>query len=66
MVIRFTNTTHKNIKAKSGKLVTTKKDKNGHGFGLKILEDISKKYSGQFDIESKNKQFIAIITLKLE
>ena len=37
-----------------------------HGYGLKIIQEISKKYHGSFTIEQKNNQFIALVVLKTQ
>lgn len=46
------------------KLLTTKQDKKLHGFGTKILNDISKKYGGRCDFYEKEKIFCCKIILK--
>lgn len=39
-------------------VITTKKDSEAHGFGLKNVAEIVKKYQGQYHIEGKNNCFI--------
>lgn len=46
------------------KLLTTKQGKKLHGFGTKILNDISKKYGGRCDFYEKEKIFCCKIILK--
>ena len=51
---------------KQGKIKSSKADKKNHGFGLSLIEDISKKYDGYFQTETKENTFIATVTLKAE
>ena len=45
-------------------LISKKQDKNIHGYGLKIIKSIVKKYKGSMQIENKNDEFnISIILL---
>lgn len=46
------------------KLLTTKQGKKLHGFGTKILNDISKKYGGRCDFYEKEKIFCCKIILR--
>ncbi len=50
---------------KQGKIKTTKSDSENHGFGLSLIEDISKKYDGLFEITTNNNCFIATVSLKI-
>ena len=50
---------------KQGKIKTTKKDHENHGFGLSLIEDISKKYDGLFQIDMDNGKFITTVSLSL-
>ena len=45
-------------------LLTTKQDKQNHGFGTKILSDIAKKYDGRCDFYEKNNIFCCKIILR--
>lgn len=42
----FENSCDNNFKENNGELITTKKDKNSHGFGIKNIISIVKKYNG--------------------
>ncbi len=44
---------------------TTKADKKSHGFGMKILSDIAKKYNGTFSAEDKDGKFYTNIILEI-
>ncbi len=42
-----------------GEKAYDKKDDGNHGYGLKILSDIAKKYDGKFNAESENRMFVS-------
>lgn len=44
-------------KDKAGKIVTRKKDRHTHGFGLNSIENIVKKYHGSIVIENNSEEF---------
>lgn len=50
-------------KSKKGKLITTKHNKDTHGFGTKSIRKIVKKYNGelQWEYDNANKQFKLVI-----
>ena len=48
------------------KYETTKKQKNSHGFGMIILDDIAKKYDGELIVENDKNNFTTLISLKIE
>lgn len=50
---------------KQGKIKTTKLDRKNHGFGLSLIEDISKKYDGDFEINTNDNIFITTVALHL-
>ena len=45
-------------------LKTSKNDKKNHGFGLKHVKEIVKKYDGNFNYELLKNYFIANVTLR--
>ncbi len=49
-----------------GKIKTSKKDRENHGFGLSLIEDISKKYDGHFEITTDDNKFITTVSLELQ
>ena len=59
------NTVEKPVLPHNPDLVTTKKDKTKHGYGLKTVEDIVKKYDGIKKYYEKENWFYADIWLKL-
>ena len=59
LLLFFENaTTNKNFK-------TNKKDKKFHGYGLKIIKDITKKYNGKISNQIIDDSFITYIELKI-
>lgn len=55
------------IRDSNGKLVSTKKDYQNHGTGLKSVEKIADKYHGSVVIETENDLFtIKIILCEIE
>lgn len=61
--ITVTNSSDNEPKSKNGKLITTKNNKETHGFGTKSIRKIVKKYNGelQWEYDKKEKQFKLII-----
>lgn len=53
------------LKRNNGRYITTKKDKNSHGFGLRIIGKISEKYNGILTTRVKNSVFTATTNLCL-
>lgn len=53
------------LKSNNGRYITTKKDKNSHGFGLRIIGKISEKYNGILMTQVKNNIFTATTNLCL-
>lgn len=62
VVIKCINTYDGKIKMKNKSIITTKKDDN-HGYGLKIIKDIVKKYNGEINLEYDENKFTINIML---
>jgi hypothetical protein len=45
---------------------TTKKDKSMHGYGLRIIDEIVKRYDGYKELQDNNGEFSAMVMLKLK
>lgn len=58
------NTIDSSILENNPKLVTTKRDKKIHGFGIKMLRDIARKYNGFVDFFEKDDFFVCYILLQ--
>ena len=42
----------------------TQKEKHAHGFGKKILEELAKKYDGEYIIRMENNLVFTLLSLK--
>ena len=62
--ISTTNSVSPDIKVDKKKR-TTKKDKKNHGFGLSIIDDIAKKYDGDFVVSQTGNVCMAVLELKV-
>lgn len=64
--IKCVNSCDNQPTTQKGKLVTTKKDKHTHGFGTKIIEDITNKYDGIFSwhFDEDKKEFTMMVSVK--
>ena len=49
----------------SGKIKTSKTDKENHGFGMTLINDIAQKYDGTFETKTENGIFTAVLSLKI-
>lgn len=56
---------YEKVMQNDGEYQTTKVDAINHGYGMKIIEDIVKKYNGTMDVLSENNRFIVKICLFL-
>ncbi|WP_458459512.1 ATP-binding protein [Pseudobutyrivibrio sp.] len=54
------------IKIEDGKILTTKEDKNFHGYGLKSIKTIVGRYNGVMDISADDGLFILSIMIPLQ
>lgn len=65
LLIRTVNPVdEKKIKIRQGKLVTSKRDKNLHGIGTKIIERLAKEQGGCFAFKIVGEEFIADVMMK--
>lgn len=51
-------------KVKNGIVVTQKKDKNSHGYGLVSIKECVEKYNGIFEYQLQKNKFIVMIVMK--
>ena len=49
----------------SEEILTTKGDELNHGFGIKSMKNIVKKYNGEFNIVTEHDMFKVVILLPL-
>lgn len=59
----ITNSKHHSLIKDANGLVTTKKDKASHGFGLKTVKGIVDKYNGTFDMAHTEREFSLVILM---
>lgn len=57
LILRFENYYEEELKFKEGSLITTKKEKEHHGYGLKSIRYTVNKYEGAVTIEAKDNWF---------
>lgn len=60
-VMMVENTCSLKPKRENGELVTAKKDRKYHGFGIKNVEEMVKKYCGKVKIEYKDEKFRVLV-----
>lgn len=66
LAIRCENTYAGDLRAdEAGMPQTTKSDREGHGFGLRNMRQIAKKYKGMFDVSYTQDRFTVNAALKL-
>lgn len=66
LIIRFENYYEGEIEMKEGTLLTTKKEKQFHGYGIKSIRYIVNKYDGAVDIDCENHWFDLKILIPLK
>lgn len=66
IVIEISNSTYGNVLENNKNLITTKKEKRVHGYGIKNVRDIVEKYQGQLSYRMQSEEFIKceVILLK--
>ena len=62
--INVSNTVSENVKIEENRIITTKNHKELHGFGLKSVKEIVKKYKGNCTFQQIENKFEVIIILK--
>lgn len=65
LVIQFKNSFNGIVLEKDNQYMTTKKDKVHHGYGMKLLKAIVKKYDGEMRIEHHENEFTTTLYLKV-
>ena len=66
LFLDISNSIEEKILVRGGKLITNKKDKTNHGYGLKGIERIVNKYEGEMSYQVKGNLFKIIITFFLK
>ena len=57
LILRFENYYEGDLKMKEGRLLTTKKEKEFHGYGIKSIRYTVSKYDGAVSIDAKENWF---------
>lgn len=63
LIIEVTNPVKHDLEIKDAKYITTTKNDTGHGYGLKSIDEIVKKYNGSFVLEQDDRTINAKIKL---
>ena len=63
MHIMIRNTTAHDVKIVDNDIATTKKDKALHGYGLKIIRNITAKYDGTYTLQYRDRLFTLRVLL---
>lgn len=53
-----------NVVVRQGRFITTKRHKQYHGVGMKIVEDVVEKYNGTLDVVAKDGQFTVRVMME--
>ncbi len=61
LIIRFENYYENKLKYNKGELITTKKNKEFHGYGIKSLRYTTEKYNGSFSFHTENNWFTILM-----
>ncbi len=62
-VIKIVNSIEKKAAIRSNSVITTKKDKLSHGYGIDIMKRIAYKYKGSVTLQCDEKEFIVKIVI---
>ncbi len=65
LIIKVTNPKFGNPVIENGKLITAKKDRKSHGFGMEIIKSIAEKYAGQLDYSFDANLFTTTVSLQV-
>ena len=65
LIISMLNPYKTDVRYENGEIVTTKKDTRNHGFGIKNIEKVVKKYNGYMEITHDNQIFTTDLLLYL-
>ena len=65
LTVKIQNTYFHSIIKEKGRILTNKQDKENHGYGLRLIEDIIKKYDGNLDIDMQEDIFKVVASLKV-
>lgn len=64
LTVKVENTYAQAPVKEKGRILTSKQDKDNHGYGLKLVEDIVKKYNGNMEITTREEVFKVVASLE--
>ena len=65
MIIKTENSYTGRILKEGGHIITSKKDKANHGYGIRLIEQITKEYQGNVDIQTEEGMFKMTVILQM-
>ena len=66
MIIKISNTFNSEFKTENGLVLTSKTDKKTHGFGLKSVNEVVRKYNGTTEIQTDGNIFTITVILYVD
>ena len=64
-VVKVVNDYSEELKMKTGRLETTKKEKGVHGIGIRSVSKTAEKYGGVFEYYVENGKFCTVLVLSV-
>jgi len=65
LIVKTENTYSQPVVKEKGKFLTSKSDSANHGYGLKLIDDIIRKYDGNLKIDAEEGIFKVVASLKV-
>ena len=65
LIIKTENSYTGRILKEGGHIITSKKDKANHGYGIRLIEQIAKEYQGNVDIQTEESMFKMTVILQM-
>lgn len=65
LIIKTENSYIGRILKEGGHIITSKKDKANHGYGIRLIEQITKEYQGNVDIQTEESMFKMTVILQM-
>ncbi len=62
-ILKVKNSCNEDCKLESGKIFKSNKSEPNHGYGIKIIDNIAKKYNGSFQMEYQDKVMSTVVVL---
>lgn len=65
LTVKIVNSYSQPVVKEKGKILTSKADSKNHGYGLKLIDDIVRKYEGNLQIDAEENIFTVVAQLKI-